>query len=274
VDPERELLRFPDADGVLYRSAPTSEKLPRLRIASGRIQYVPRQYDRHFADLSTSYNDYLMTFSGKSRSTLRRKVKRFEQESGGCIHWKTYGTPKEIEDFYVAAREVSNFTYQERLLGAGLPEGDEFQKGMLTASRSNGVRAFLLFFEDRPIAYLYCPIENGIVMFAYLGYRPEYARLSPGTVLLWLAIESLFNERRYRFFDFTEGGDRSEHSQKRLFSTGSVPCADIYLLDFNARNLILVLSHAGIEKLSERVGGLLDRVGLKRAARRLMRNLR
>ena len=46
-------------------------------------------------------------------------------------------------------------------------------------------------------------VREGIVDYAYLGYDPDYLHLSVGTVLQWLALDSLFAERRFRFFDFT-----------------------------------------------------------------------
>jgi CelD/BcsL family acetyltransferase involved in cellulose biosynthesis len=232
---------------------------------------VPRQYERYFADLRTSHEEYLKSFSRKSRSSLRRKVRKFEQASGGSIRWRCYRTPEEVEEFYVLARSVSARSYQERLLDAGLPDTDTFREGMMSAANDGKIRGYLIFLDGEVIAYLYCPIRDGVVQYAYLGYLLEFTDLSPGTVLLWLAMEALLKEGEHRVFDFTEGGDPSKHGQKRLFATGGVHCADIYVLRRNLSNTAIVLAHAGAEWTVERLGRLLDAVGVKRRTRSVVR---
>ena len=169
----------PEAQGVLFRSISISTRLPRLSLCRFGIRYVPMQYDRQFADLSTTYDQYLDTFSAKSRSTLRRKVRHFEKASGGWIDYRCYKTREEVERFYGHAREISAQSYQEHLLDAGLPSDASFLTDALEAAESGNVRAYLIFFDEKPIAYLYCPLRAGVVSYAYLGYRAEL-RAIPG----------------------------------------------------------------------------------------------
>jgi hypothetical protein len=255
------------ASGVLFRSRPTQGQLPRLTFDRRGIQYVPRQFDRHFTDLTTSHAAYVGKFSSKSRSTLRRKVHRFEKESGGSIDWRRYLGAEEFEEFYRLARAISEKTYQEKLLDAGLPDDPVSRDEMFDAARSGRMRGYLIFLREEAVAYLCCPIRDGVVTYGYLGYRTEFADLSPGTVLLWLVMEDLFQEGTHRVFDFTEGGDRGQHSQKRHFSTSSVRCADVYIFKWSATNLAVVLLHAGVEWLSCSIGRILEGVGLKRTVR-------
>jgi CelD/BcsL family acetyltransferase involved in cellulose biosynthesis len=254
-------------DGILLRSHPIPEKLPRIGRARNRLRYVPSQYERRYIDLDGTFDEYLKRFSSKSRSTLRRKVRKFAKLCGGEPTWRTYRTPKEMEEFYRLAREVSRRTYQERLLDAGLPETDEFKEEMLQAADRDGARAYLLFHEERPVAYLHCPIHDGVVFYGYLGYDPEYAKWSPGTVLQHLALEKLFTEADLTMFDFTEG----EGAHKSFFSTHSVLCADIYYLKRSLRNRCLVRLHTLLDAFSRALVRLLDRLGLKERIKRLIR---
>ena len=127
--------------------------------------------------------------------------------------------------------------------------------------------AFLLFAQDKPVSYLYCPVEQGVLEYAYLGYVPELSRLSPGTVLQWLAMEQLFAEQRFLAFDFTEGD--SEH--KRFFSTHQVPCSLHLVLKANAKHRTLVTLHHAAEEGSQYLAGALDRLGLKQRVKRWIR---
>jgi len=88
------------------------------------------------------------------------------------------------------------------------------------------VRAFLLFSEGRPVAYLYLPAAGATLIYAYLGYDPAFEDLSPGTVLQLEALKLLMAEGRFARLDFTEG----DGQHKRLFATGGIPCVNVLLL--------------------------------------------
>ncbi|QJQ07721.1 GNAT family N-acetyltransferase [Undibacterium piscinae] len=49
---------------------------------------------------------------------------------------------------------------------------------------------------------MYCPIVDDALIYAYLGYDPDYLKLSVGTVLQWLALQDMFAETRFKIFDF------------------------------------------------------------------------
>jgi len=267
-----ESLQIPaSADGILLRSTTIKTKLRRLSFDTKRLTYVPRQYERYYVDLSTTYDEYLDSFSRKSRSNLRRKLRKFERRTDGNLRVATYKSEKELEEFYVHARSISEKTYQERLLDAGLPVDAGFRVQMLKEARNGNVRAYLLFMRERAVAYLYSPIRNGVVQYAFLGYLPDHADLSPGTVLLWLVMEELFSEAKHRLFDFTEGGDSSKHSQKRLFSTGSVRCADVYSMRLTPLNLATVVAQTATEWLAETIGRTLAKIGIKRRIKMIIR---
>ena len=89
------------------------------------------------------------------------------------------------------------------------------------------------------MSYLYVPIDADCAVYDYLGYLPDWAEHSPGTVLQMLAMEVLFAERLARWFDFTEG----DGAHKRMFATGSVDCIDLLVFPPSTRNRLLVSSH-------------------------------
>lgn len=194
--------------------------------AGGLLVHVRQHYTRYFADFSAGFDAYMAHFSGKSRATLKRKLKRYAELSGGVLDVRSYRTAEEIPAFVAAASLVSRKSYQHRLLDAGLPDDDAARAEMATLAAADQVRAFLLFRDDRPVAYLYMPVAGDTLIYAYLGYDPEEAELSPGTVLQIEAIRMLAEEGRYGRLDFTEG----EGQHKRLFSTGGIACADVLLL--------------------------------------------
>jgi len=256
-----------DAAGYMMRAMPVQSLLPEVAVVDGFIRYVPLQYRHCFVDLTMGFQAYEGKFSSKTRSTIKRKLKKFQEYSGGVVEWRSYRGPKQLREFHRAARSVSATTYQERLLEAGIPSDDAFVESMLALGAADRVRAYVLFDRGRPVSYLYCPAQEDALIYAYLGYDPEYAKHSVGTVLQWLAFEELFAERRFATFDFTEG--ESEH--KRLFATHELSCANVFFLKRTAWHRLLVGGHRATNHLSRVSGLVARRIGARTLLRRMLR---
>lgn len=255
------------SQGYLVRGLPVLAELPVVSHVDNYICYVPLQYQHCYIDLRTSFETYQKKFSSKTRSTIARKLRKYAAHCGGEIRWRAFTRPEELTEFFRLARIVSKTTYQEKLLDAGIPETDEFKRQASNLAGQDHLRAYILFDGDRPVSYLYCPVEGDVLIYAYLGYDPDYMSMSVGTVLQWLAIEQLFGESRFRYFDFTEG--QSEH--KRLFATHQRRCANVFLLRRTVRNSMLVHCHHAMNGFSNWLGELLERLGIKARIRRLLR---
>lgn len=224
---------LPDgADGYLISSLPAA-MLSEVAVETGLRPFVRQRYRRSYAMLDGGFEAYLAGFSAKSRSTLRRKVRKFAERSGGAIDLRRYAAPAEMAEFHRCARAVSELTYQERLLGAGLPAGPEALARMEALARRDSIRGWLLFLDGRPVSYLHAPAEGETLVYAHLGYDPDFADLSPGTVLQFEAMRQLMQEARFRLFDFTEG----EGQHKRQFGTHDIDCLDLLLLRPTLANL-------------------------------------
>ena len=229
--------------------------------------FVRQHYHRHFAFLQHGFDDYFARFSGKTRSTLKRKLRKLSDRSGGRLDIRSYSRPDQVEEFHRHARAVSATTYQERLLGAGLPGGEGGLAWMRELAAEDAMRAWLLFVDGQPISYLFAPAEGDRLIYAHLGYDPAFAEFSPGTVLQLEALRELMGEGRFRLFDFTEG----DGQHKRQFATGSVDCVDLLLLHPTLGNLAVGHSLTGFDaavQAGKRAISTLGLTKLARAARR------
>lgn len=263
--PTRELQA--GSQGFLIRGLPTSRELPEIARKGDFFCYAPLQYQHCYIDFSLSFDDYQRKFSSKTRSTINRKIRKYAEHCGGTTHWKTYQRPEEMRDFFRAARVVSKLTYQERLLDAGIPESEEFICQAESLAAQEQVRAYALFHGERPVAYLYCPAHDGVLIYSYLGYDPAYLQWSVGTVLQWLAVEQLFGESRFRYLDFTEGD--SDH--KRLFATHHRQCANVFLIKSTLKNTVVIYGQLMTNRFSKWLGATLHRMGVKAKLKRLLR---
>lgn len=225
----------PGRDGVRVLSAPAAQLSAVAAHYPGLIAGGWQDYRRHYIDMGTGFAGYMERFSGKTRSTLRRKARKLAEDAGGYAVTE-HRTPAEIEAFLAAALPLSARTYQARLLDAGLPDSPEARRAMLEAAEDDRMRAFLLHAGGAAVAYLSLPVSGRTLVYAHLGYDPDWARLSVGTVLQMDALERLFAEDRFAWFDFTEG----EGAHKAMFGTHSAECASLVLLEPTLANRTLL----------------------------------
>lgn len=264
----RELPGLPgDADGYRVLSAP-AEAVERLiarhpDMISGGIQ----RYRRHYIAMDGGFESYMAGFSGKTRSTLRRKLRRFAEAAGGTLDLREYRGAAGFDTFMETALPLSRATYQGRYLDAGLPETVAGQARLRDAAAADRLRTFVLFLNGEPASYLCLPVEGDTLVYAWLGYRPDTAHLSPGTVLQLAALERLYGEQRFRFFDFTEG----EGAHKALFGTASAEAASFFLLRGRAANRLVLGALEAFDGSVATAKRVAERSGALAGARRLLK---
>lgn len=267
-DPQPPFADFPSGcDAIVVRHELLKSPIPVLTRLPNCIRYAPRQQPHFYTDLRGGPEQAFKTMSSKTRSTVVRKVKQYKAFCGGEIRWVQYRTPAEMETFQKLARELARKTYQERLFGSGLPEGEEFRTRVAELATQDAVRGFLLFHGDKPVAYLYTPAPDGFLVYEYLGYDPEYAKHSPGTVLQYLVLEMLYGDQRFPFYYWGYGYSQA----KQVFSTNQVLGADIFYIRPTLRNRIAAHLNHGFDRFSERAGKALESMHLKGAIKRWLK---
>lgn len=254
-----------DVDGYAITSLPV-EQLGAVG-RGGLIAFVRQRYTRYFIDLTMGHEAYLASLSANTRSGIKRKAKKLAQATGGALDVRRFRTPAELEHFHTIARDLSRKTYQEKLLDSGLPDDERFVARMLALAAADAARGWLLYLSDAPVAYLYCPAERGIVRYDHVGHDPDFAELSPGSVLQMEAIRDLFAEGTHRHFDFTEG----EGQHKRQFSTGGVACVDLLLLRPTLANRVTLAALGTFDGAMAQAKSAVARFGLHAVAKRIRR---
>ncbi|MES2755652.1 MAG: GNAT family N-acetyltransferase [Pseudomonadota bacterium] len=256
-----------DSDGYLVTSLAEPRRADLAAAVPGMIAHVRQRYTRYHTDLRIGFDDYLARMSGNARSGLKRKAKKIAEVSGGTLRVERFADPDEIEHFYDIARRISERTYQERLLGGGLPDDSGFVANMLAAAANDRVRGWLLTIAGEPAAYLYGEARGRILGYDHVGHDPAFNDLSPGAVLMLEAMRDLMNEGRFERFDFTEG----EGQHKRQFATGGVPCCDMLLLRPSLANRLAAAALGGFERLATTAKQASDHPALKGLAKRVRR---
>lgn len=246
---------------------PDQGPIPRVCPDRRHFCYVFYRYQRAWIALEGDFDTYFGTFSKKSRKNLRRRIKNLREASGGKNDVRCYRTIDEMAAFYPLAREVSEKTYQEKAVDAGLPDNDHFYARMMEMAGQRCCCGSILFVRDKPISFLYCEQENLRMIAKYGGFDPDYAKLSPGTAHLCHFLEKLFDLGDCRFFDFGPG--KSEY--KEFFATHCMPCADVLILEKNLRNWIIIGVHKTLALLTNVILRAVDFVRLRQCLRQKFR---
>ncbi|MEO5494587.1 MAG: GNAT family N-acetyltransferase [Sphingomonas sp.] len=255
----------PAADGYLVTSLPVARSDTLIR--GGLLAFVRQRYVRRYADLTTGFDGYLGQLSANTRSAIKRKGKKVAQASGGQLDVRRYATPEQLAEFHDIARRLALDTYQERLMGAGLPDTPDFTQRMFAMAAQSKIRAWLLYVGGEPAAYLYCPIHGGTAVYEFVGHDPRFNDLSVGAVLQVEALRDLFAEPAIARFDFTEG----DGQHKRQFATGGVECCDLLLLRPTLANRTVIAALAGFDGAMAAAKTAVQRLGLQNVAKKVRR---
>lgn len=258
----------PDIRVAVVPGQPIEEDLPRTVLLPEAIRYVTTNENRYFIELQGSFSNYLKKFSSKSRSTWARKVRKWAAFSGGQVSWKEFCSPVDMREFLRFARQISAKTYQHSI-GRGLVDAETFHLKIMGLAENDAVRGYILFHIDQPVAYVYCPAQQDVLIYEHLGYDPAFRNWSPGVVLLYVMLEHLFAVGRFRFLDF----GAAEYEYKQFFSTESIRCARLHYFRRTVRNQCLVAVHAFMISFSYGVGRALEKLSIKEKLKRFTRVL-
>jgi len=248
-------------------SRPIVSRLSRFSIVDDCLRYVTWQYSRQYVRLGGDFAAYEAAFHRKTRATLRRKVRKFagvREEPD----FRVFRSSGEMIDFWEDARCISARSFQERFLGQGLPDSEAFRKEVAAAADRGDVVGWILYSENRPVAYtLGQSVAPGVIQYGHTGYDPEYRALSPGTVLQYLVIRFLFDEAKFEVYDLCVG--EAEH--KRLFANEDQLCADVMFFRKTPLNIVLATAHFGLAWINEAIIGVLDALHLKQGVKKALR---
>ena len=254
-----------DADGYLVTSLPATTMAGVDR--PDLLAFVRQRYVRYDVDLAAGEAAWLAGLSGSARSGIKRKAKKLAAANGGTLDVRNYHSAERFAAFHPLARAVSATTYQEKLLGSGLPEDVAAVRHLHLLAAGDRVRAWLLFLNGTAIAYLCCTSDGESLRYDHVGHDPAYNDLSPGAVLQVEALHDLLAERRFARFDFTEG----EGQHKRQFSTRGTACVDVLMLRPTLRNRATVAALRGFDRAMAAAKRAATHPGLARLAKSIRR---
>jgi CelD/BcsL family acetyltransferase involved in cellulose biosynthesis len=226
---------------------------------NGLIRYASFTETRYLVSLHGSLSTYLAKFSAKRRHNLLRTVKKFSELSEGKLDCREFRTGPEMLEFQRIAVDISEKTYKKKI-GWGFQSSEKFGQELVESAAVGAVRGYVLYCKGVPAAYAFCRIQNSIIYYTHISYDPQFSESSPGTVLLYLLIERLFEEGRFTYLDFLGG---AYWQYKQVFSTVQLPSVTLFYFPPTLPNTVLILAHLtvrNLESLGVRAKAMLARM--------------
>jgi len=199
------------------------EALPKLPWTIFTADDLPLEYvgppELHVALSNGGYDSYLLPSEGnwtytrpgmdskrylaELDGTLRSRIKKWSKKLGamGRLELRVVGdglTPDDVR----AYQEVYGRSWKE-------PEIDEtFHPDLMGwAAKQGFLRLFLLTLDNRPIATHLWVMRGRRAYALKFAYDEAYREQSPGNVMMWLALEHLFDVEHIDSFDYVKGDD-------------------------------------------------------------------
>ncbi|MGD9858161.1 MAG: GNAT family N-acetyltransferase [Planctomycetaceae bacterium] len=202
-------------------------------------------------------------FNSKERSELRRRRKKLGED----VRVERYTRSEQINEFLEHAGAVSANTWQSRKRGIDIAGTAEEHRSLQFAASLDAWKSYILFREERPIAFALGYQWRGTYLYDQVGYDSEFVGLAPGKMLLVEILNDLFAENLPHTFDFGAG----HLDYKGFFSNETTQTATLWVLPPGVRSAWVDTSLNVRRRLSRQVREVLQRTGLKELAHRIHR---
>jgi hypothetical protein len=157
-----------------------------------------------YIHFSTPASSYWHGVAGQTRYQSRRAARRLSHVV------RRFSTPADVDGFLACTAHISPRSWQGQRVGLGL--GESFRSHFTALARLGALRAYVLYHQNQPAAFLYGWQWNGYFAYEEVAYDSALAAFSPGRVLLHRVIEDLIADRCPEVLDFGCGDSRSKRS--------------------------------------------------------------
>lgn len=139
----------------------------------------------------------------RSRESLKKiegRQRALARHAGAPCRIMEFRNMAGITPYAERIESMMGRTWQARLLG------DRFSVSELEQVAGRGwLRSFLLLAGEKPAAFALCYQGMETLVYEEIGFSGELEKFSPGTILLYRLLESVYASDRPKYIDFGEG---------------------------------------------------------------------
>ncbi len=236
--PEVDARQLEGVDAVAIPGVPMEPSGAGISFPRGLIRYAYFPETRYLITIEGTFNDYIRSRSAPARQNLNRSLRTFRRISNGEVRIEAFHGLEAMRRFYSLASPLARKTWQHEV-GRGL-EDLEPRDDILRLAEAGRACGYILFAGTQAVAFHLSHIQGTTLVGSQMGYDPDFAAGSPGSVLDYLTIEKLFAEGQFTTFDMMEG---STLPHKSRLATTQAPSMRLLYFPRNLRSLGFVLAH-------------------------------
>lgn len=243
---------------------------PTGKVAGFHAMLNGNLYRHRFAHVPESFEAYLKLLGAKTRADLRTNRKRFLAHVAQDCRTRVFRTAAEVPAFLADAMAISRKTWQYQLMSAGLRDAEELERWYLRACSLGWFRSYVLYAKGEPVAFQVGYVYGNRFHAHEIGYDPAWAGHHVGIFLhTEIMTDLIASGGGIREFDF----GNSDNLHKERLSTGARVEGYFYLIPDDIRGSLMARSMRAMQAVSSRAGALLERYGVRKKARDLLRKL-
>lgn len=181
------VLQYVNADSTLCRCAKSEPKF------LFRDHFTPLRPHRK-RTLPPSI-EKLHAESSQGGKQFRRVAKKLSNEFPGQVKVDRFGALADLDRTLAVVEEIARKTWQRKASSIGFNIKDAALLGLLKKQAEGGhLRVYTLYLGGKPCAFWIGAVYQRTFISDFLGYDPDYSRLSPGTYLLSQIMEELCSQ--------------------------------------------------------------------------------
>jgi hypothetical protein len=222
------------------------------------------QEQKHRIRLTGNPEEYWSMFSRKARKEFRRILNKMAK-----AEVTRFTEVEQVPAFLSDAHQVSLNSWQAKVLGLRVRNDATEHRQLCFLATHGYLRSYVLYQEGRPIAF-----EIGYQFRNYMhgveaAYDQEFAKLSPGKVLMYREIEDLMAVNRPDWYDFGEG----DAPFKARFSNRTMDSANVWLVPSGLHSSFMLSIVWLNRKIEAAIHWILNVTGLKTRVRQIYRQI-
>ena len=233
------------------------------------VPYGPT-YAHRLIDLpvGSNFEDYLGSLGSSSRRDVRRTRRDFIKGAKGQTRMTRYTQSSQAAELAHTLAQVSRKTYQHHLLGLGLENTPQFANQLRIAAEGGWLRAYVLWIDDKPVAFQLGYQNTRTYYGHHVGYDPDISKLQPGIYLHTELMADLLADGISRF-DFLSGDSLYKQRMSNAFREER----HYYLIPRGWPGTGIAVALVCVNRFSEVLGRWLDKIGVKDRLKRLVRRI-
>jgi Acetyltransferase (GNAT) domain len=223
--------------------------------------------DRWLMDFPKGLDGFFMSLGRSQRSKLRRKYKKALNHFEGKMQIRCSHSLADLDLAISDVEEIASKTNQRRLFGSGFFDTPQIREQMAVAAGRGWLRIYILYLEEKPVAFWVGTLYERCLQADYVGYDPSWGEFSPGILLFLTILDDLRNED-IKTVDLGRGGTQLQQCFADLRRVES----NVHIYASTLRGIKLNLLRTAIHRTTNCAKSLLRRTHNLAWARRTLRN--